>query len=252
MTGDQVDHDIRDPLLRRLGEAPHQPPFASDPFATPPNPTAHRLAPAKPQPRAATPPAGKGSRKRHPAKGARVGALAVSCAATGGLALWFADANASGASGLTLAGASGSIATVAPTDTSAASPSVSAATTPATTPAGTQNTTSTSAATTTTVAAAIQTFDGAVVNTRYGPVQVQAQITAGVLTDVAIVQYPDNDGKSIRINERALPELRSASLEAQTADVDTVSGATYTSDGYIRSLQSAIDQARAAGVTNLA
>jgi len=69
----------------------------------------------------------------------------------------------------------------------------------------------------------------------------------GRLVAVAIVQYPNDDGKSVRINQRALPELQSEALAAQSADVDTVSGATYTSDGYVRSLQSALDAARAAG-----
>ena len=61
-----------------------------------------------------------------------------------------------------------------------------------------------------------------------------------------VVQYPDDDGKSVRINQRALPELQSEVLTAQSAQVDTVSGATYTSNAYVKSLQSAIDEARAA------
>lgn len=92
-------------------------------------------------------------------------------------------------------------------------------------------------------------FDGNVVNTRYGPVQVQIQVANGALTDVAVVLYPDGDRKSIRINEQALPTLRSEALTAQSARVHTVSGATYTSDGYTQSLQSALDAARAAGIT---
>ena len=60
------------------------------------------------------------------------------------------------------------------------------------------------------------------------------------------------DGKSVRINERAVPQLNSEALTAQSAEVDTVSGATYTSNDYRRSLQSAIDAARAAGLTAIA
>jgi uncharacterized protein with FMN-binding domain len=67
-----------------------------------------------------------------------------------------------------------------------------------------------------------------------------------------VVQYPDGDSKSVRINSRALPTLRTEVLTAQSAEVDTVSGATYTSDAYARSLQSAIDEARAAGATQIA
>ena len=90
-------------------------------------------------------------------------------------------------------------------------------------------------------------FDGDTIDTRYGPVQVQAQVQDGSLVAVAVMQYPDEDGKSVRINQRALPELQSEALAAQSAQVDTVSGATYTSDAYVKSLQSAIDEARAAG-----
>jgi uncharacterized protein with FMN-binding domain len=67
---------------------------------------------------------------------------------------------------------------------------------------------------------------------------------------VQIVQYPDGDNKSVRINSRALPTLISESISSQSADVSTVSGATYTSVSYRVSLQSAIDNAKAAsGVT---
>ncbi len=74
----------------------------------------------------------------------------------------------------------------------------------------------------------------------------QAQIQNGSLIAVAVVQYPDSDGKSVRINQQALPQLQSEALSAQNAQVDTVSGATYTSNAYVTSLQSAIDEARAA------
>jgi uncharacterized protein with FMN-binding domain len=65
------------------------------------------------------------------------------------------------------------------------------------------------------------------------------------------VGRPDGDGKSVGINDRAVPVLDSEALTAQSARVDTVSGATYTSRGYEQSLQSAIDAARAAGITQL-
>ena len=79
----------------------------------------------------------------------------------------------------------------------------------------------------------VAAFDGDTIQTKYGPVQVQAQIQDGSLVAVAIVQYPDDDGKSVRINQRALPELQSEALTAQSAQVDTVSGATYTSNAYV-------------------
>ena len=74
----------------------------------------------------------------------------------------------------------------------------------------------------------------------------QITVTDGSITSVDVVQYPDDDRKSVQINQRALPALIESALQSQSADVDTVSGATYTSDSYRISLQSAIDAARAA------
>ncbi len=87
------------------------------------------------------------------------------------------------------------------------------------------------------------TVTGSAASTRYGPVQVQITVADGTVTDVQVVEYPDNDGKDRQINARALPILVSETLEAQSSDVDMVSGATYTSKGYVTSLQSALDQA---------
>lgn len=87
------------------------------------------------------------------------------------------------------------------------------------------------------------TYTGAAVNTRYGPVQVQITVSGGQITDAQAVEYPDGDGRDRQINGRAIPQLVSETLTAQTAGIDFVSGATYTSDGYQRSLQSAIDEA---------
>ncbi|MDR6611569.1 FMN-binding protein [Leifsonia sp. 1010] len=56
------------------------------------------------------------------------------------------------------------------------------------------------------------------------------------------LQSPDRDGRDIEINDRALPILQQEVLASQSANIDTVSGATYTSEGYIQSVQSAIDQ----------
>jgi uncharacterized protein with FMN-binding domain len=89
------------------------------------------------------------------------------------------------------------------------------------------------------------------VDTRYGPVEVQISISNGELADITVLAYPDDERKSVRINASALPILRSEVLSAQSSDVDTVSGATYTSEGYLLSLQSALDEARAAGLTTI-
>ena len=112
--------------------------------------------------------------------------------------------------------------------------------------------TSTIAPVATTPTAAPAIVDGAVFHNRWGDVQVEAVFAPdGTLVDVTTLQTPYRDGKSVRINERAVPQLNSEALTAQSADVDTVSGATYTSNDYHRSLQSAIDAARAAGLTSI-
>lgn len=87
------------------------------------------------------------------------------------------------------------------------------------------------------------TYTGSVVSTRYGNVQVQITVENGQITKSAVLQVPWSNGRDQQINSRAVPTLNSEVVKAQSADIDMVSGATYTSDGYIQSLQSAIDQA---------
>jgi uncharacterized protein with FMN-binding domain len=87
------------------------------------------------------------------------------------------------------------------------------------------------------------TYTGDAANTRYGPVQVQITVSSGVIADVRVIEYPDNDRRDVQINQRALPILVSETTQKQSSQIDMVSGATYTSEGYIASLQSAIDQA---------
>jgi uncharacterized protein with FMN-binding domain len=85
-----------------------------------------------------------------------------------------------------------------------------------------------------------RTVDGAVVDTEFGPYQVRVTFSGTTITDVAIITEPD-DRHSQRIASRAEPTLRSEALQAQSAHIDTVSGATITSEAYARSLQAAID-----------
>jgi uncharacterized protein with FMN-binding domain len=92
-------------------------------------------------------------------------------------------------------------------------------------------------------AAGAGTFTGDSVQTRWGPVQVRITVKGGKLTDVTAVAYPSENPRDQEINSYALPRLRTEALTAQSADIDTVSGATYTSDGYRQSLQSALDSA---------
>ncbi|MDE8670456.1 FMN-binding protein [Pseudarthrobacter sp. H3Y2-7] len=87
------------------------------------------------------------------------------------------------------------------------------------------------------------TYKGTAVQTRFGPVQVQITVANGKITDVTALQLTNTDGKSIQISNRAAPLLRSKVLAAQSADVQTVSGATITSDAYLTSVQAAIDAA---------
>jgi uncharacterized protein with FMN-binding domain len=88
------------------------------------------------------------------------------------------------------------------------------------------------------------TFTGSVVNTRYGPVQVQVTISGGQLSDVSALELPVDRARSAAISNAVAPILRREALAAKGANIDTVSGATYTSEGYARSLQAAIDAAR--------
>jgi uncharacterized protein with FMN-binding domain len=87
------------------------------------------------------------------------------------------------------------------------------------------------------------TVTGAVAQTRWGPVQVSITVADGKITAVDVPQYPDGNRKDEEINADALPTLKQETLSAQSADIDMVSGATVTSDGYVQSLQSALDQA---------
>ncbi|MBT2533724.1 FMN-binding protein [Arthrobacter sp. ISL-48] len=87
------------------------------------------------------------------------------------------------------------------------------------------------------------TYAGAAVQTRFGTVQVQITVKSGVITDVTALHLTDDDRKSVQISNRAAPLLRSEVLAAQSANVQTISGATVTSDGYLTSLQAAIDAA---------
>jgi len=87
------------------------------------------------------------------------------------------------------------------------------------------------------------TVTGSVASTRWGPVQVSILVTDGKITAVDVPRYPTGNGKDRQINATALPILTKETLSAKSADIDMVSGATVTSEGYVQSLQSALDQA---------
>ena len=84
---------------------------------------------------------------------------------------------------------------------------------------------------------------GQTAQTRWGPVQVQLEVSGSTITNVTILQYPDSNGRDVEIANYALPQLIQDTLDSQGQSVSMVSGATYTSQGYLQSLQSALDQA---------
>jgi uncharacterized protein with FMN-binding domain len=87
-----------------------------------------------------------------------------------------------------------------------------------------------------------RTVTGNSIDTRWGPVQVKITVTNGTITSATAIDYPTNNGRDQAINSYAIPTLEKESVGRSTADIDAVSGATYTSDGYIQSLQSALDK----------
>jgi uncharacterized protein with FMN-binding domain len=84
---------------------------------------------------------------------------------------------------------------------------------------------------------------GEAVNGPYGPSQVAITLSGGKITKVTVLQHTDDGENSQQIDGNALPKLTAETLTAQSAKIDAVSGASYTSAGYIKSLQSALDKA---------
>lgn len=112
---------------------------------------------------------------------------------------------------------------VTPSGSPSDSPTPSASPTPATSPSG--------------------TFTGQDVPNRFGDVQVQVFISNGRITDVKALQLPYDRARSAYISQVAGPMLRDEALQAQSARIDIISGATYTSDSYAQSLETALQQA---------
>jgi uncharacterized protein with FMN-binding domain len=82
-----------------------------------------------------------------------------------------------------------------------------------------------------------------VAQTQWGPVEVQLTVSNRKITRVSVLQYPNGNGRDQEINSQALPILTQETVSSQSANIDMVSGATVTSNGYLESLQSALDQA---------
>ena len=88
-----------------------------------------------------------------------------------------------------------------------------------------------------------RTGAGSVANTRYGPVQVRVTVRNGRDVEVTALQLPQSDPRSSQISSSAAPLLRQEALSAQSSQIDVVSGATYTSEGYRASLAAALKTA---------
>ena len=147
-------------------------------------------------------------------------------------------------------------ATAAPSPTAAAPPASGAGSagggasgqTPSRNGASTPSTAASPASTTTAAgsssATGVQNVDGPVITTPYGDVQVEVTINGRQLLDVKALELPSDRSRSARISQNAGPELRSEALRAQSANINMVSGATDTSDGFAQSLQAAILKAK--------
>jgi len=86
-------------------------------------------------------------------------------------------------------------------------------------------------------------YTGSVADAFYGNIQVRATVSGGKLTAVTFLQYPNDRSESVQINRQAMPLLQQEAIQAQSAEVSGVSGASDTSDAFIQSLSSALRQA---------
>lgn len=149
-------------------------------------------------------------------------------------------------------GAAGASATAAPATTSA-QPSRAATSSSGVTRArvasssGAARTTTASSAVTTavpsTTSSSPQVVTGGAADTPYGPVQVQITVQDGKITAATAVEYPQESRRDAEINSYAIPQLQAETLAAQSSHIQGVGGATFTSNGFAQSLQSAIDAA---------
>jgi uncharacterized protein with FMN-binding domain len=147
--------------------------------------------------------------------------------ADSGSALTMPGGSAQGANSLTVASPTAS-ATAAASASATASVAATAPVAVATTPA---------------VSNVKRTVVGDPENTRYGPVQVELVLQGTKILDVVALEVPNQERRDIEINNQAVPILRQEVLAAQSAKIDTVSGASFTSSGYAWSVQSALDKA---------
>jgi uncharacterized protein with FMN-binding domain len=108
---------------------------------------------------------------------------------------------------------------------------------------GTSSSSSSSGSSGSSSSSAAKTYAGDAIDTRYGPVQVQITVASGKITAVDVLQVPMSDRHDQMINSQAVPIYNDEAVQTQSANIDVVSGATFTWEGYTQSLQSAIDKA---------
>jgi uncharacterized protein with FMN-binding domain len=131
---------------------------------------------------------------------------------------------------------------ISATGRTSAATSTSAQTSGSTQTSTTSSSSATKATSTTAAAAAAKTATGTDVGYQYGDLEVKVTMRNGKITDVSVVKLDVTDPRSQSIDEAAIPELRTEALSAQSAKIDGVSGASYTSAAYAQSLQSALDK----------
>lgn len=89
------------------------------------------------------------------------------------------------------------------------------------------------------------TYVGSSSSNPYGDTQIKLIISGGKITDIAATSYPSTDRHSLQISQFAIPQLKKEVLAAQSANIDSISGASYTSQSYAESIQAALNQAKA-------
>ena len=137
----------------------------------------------------------------------------------------------------------GNSAKASPTVTATPMATMTAVPSKTATPAKTKSPTPMSVTTPTASSKPSGTFTGDAAQTRYGAVQVAITVSNGKITGIDVPHYPDSQQRDAEINRQALPILIHETLSAQSANIDMVSGGTFTSMGYLQSLQSALDKA---------
>lgn len=87
------------------------------------------------------------------------------------------------------------------------------------------------------------TYTGSVADAFYGNVQVSVTVSSGRIANVKFLQYPNSHPTSVFINQQAMPYLKQETVKAQGSNVQLISGATFTSEAFVQSLQSALSKA---------